>query len=115
MYNNAKALKENMVLKVVALLEKFGQSSRLHALSGEQLIQELKSAGVPAEVQEAILQQRARHLESLIGAQENVCCLVHAPQDEEPEDGEQQQEERHASIHTVSAQHGADRRVANAA
>src|SRR5690349_21259527 len=104
-----------MVLKVVALLEKFGQSSRLHTLSGEQLIQELQSAEAPAEVQEAILHQRARQLEALIGANENVCCLVHAPQDEEPQDHEPQPEERHLNLHTVSGQHDADRRVANAA
>ena len=103
------------MLKVVALLEKFGQSSRLHALSGEQLIQELKSAGAPIEVQEAILQQRARQLEALIGANKNVCCLVHAPQDEEPQDEQPQPEERQATLHTASAQHGAARRVANAA
>lgn len=71
--------------KVVDLLEKIGQSSRLQGLSGEQLAQELSQAGLDPAVQAAIVQQRARQLEQLIGASTNVCCLVNAPQDDEPD------------------------------
>lgn len=71
---------------VVDLLERIGQSSRLQALNGEQLAQELSRAGIDPAVQAAIVQQHARQLEQLIGASENVCCLVHAPQDEEPDE-----------------------------
>lgn len=85
---------------VVDLLERMGRSSRLQSLTGEQLAQELAQAGVEPAVQAAIVQQRPRHLEELIGARKNVCCMVHAPQDEEPE--EQQPED------------GGERRVARA-
>lgn len=71
---------------VVDLLERIGRSSRLQTLTGEQLAQELAQAGVEPAVQAAILQQRPRQLEELIGATGNVCCMVHAPQDEEPEE-----------------------------
>ena len=71
---------------VVDLLERMGQSSRLQSLTGEQLAQELAQAGVEPAVQAAIVQQRPRQLEELIGASQNVCCMVHAPQDEEPEE-----------------------------
>lgn len=71
---------------VVDLLERIGQSSRLQALSGEQLAEELARAGIEPAVQAAIVQQRPRQLEQLLGASKNVCCLIHAPQDEEPEE-----------------------------
>lgn len=95
---------------VVDLLEKIGQSSRLQALSGEQLAEELSQAGIEPAVQAAIVQQRPRQLEQLLGASTNVCCLIHAPQDEEP-DGEQPDDEKSVAL---SAQSGADRRVARA-
>ncbi|MBL8268282.1 hypothetical protein [Steroidobacter sp.] len=71
---------------VVDWLARIGQSSRLQALSGEQLAQELARAGLEPAVQAAIVQQRRHQLEQLIGASKNVCCLIHAPQDEEPEE-----------------------------
>ncbi|HEY5760884.1 MAG TPA: hypothetical protein VIU34_33885 [Steroidobacter sp.] len=71
---------------VVDLLERMGQSSRLKSLTGEQLAQELAQAGVEPGVQAAIVQQRPRQLEELTGASRNVCCMVHAPQDDEPEE-----------------------------
>jgi hypothetical protein len=79
------------VSNVVDLLERMGRSSRTQTLTGEQLAQELAQAGIEPAVQAAILQQRPRQLEQLIGATANVCCMVHAPQDQEPE--EQQPEE----------------------
>lgn len=99
---------------VVALLEKIGRNSRLHSLTGEQLAQELSAAEIEPAVQAAILQQRAAQLEELIGASRNVCCLIHAPQDEEPEDSEPQDDENIRN-RGASAQHGADHRVAGAA
>lgn len=75
-----------MASNIVALLERIGGSSQLHTLSGERLAQELSSAGVSPAVQSAILRQQPRQLEELIGASRNVCCLIHAPQDDEPQD-----------------------------
>ena len=105
------AEEEYIVSKVVDLLEKIGQSSRLQALSGEQLAQELSHAGIDPAVQAAIVQQRPRQLEQLLGASANVCCLVHAPQDEEPDQKQPDDDEK--SI-LLSARSGADRRVARA-
>lgn len=77
---------ERIVPNVVDLLERMGRSSRLQSLSGEQLARELAQAGVEPAVQAAIVQQRPRQLEELMGAIRNVCCMVHAPQDDEPEE-----------------------------
>lgn len=90
---------------VVDLLARMGQSSRVQALSSEQLAQELRLAGLDPAVQAAILEQRSRELEELIGASKNVCCMVHAPQDDEPE------EEQPADDKQIT---GVDRRVARA-
>jgi hypothetical protein len=90
------------VSNVVDLLERMGRSSRLQSLSSEQLAQELAQAGVEPAVQAAIVQQRPRQLEELIGAVRNVCCMVHAPQDDEPEEPAEQPED------------GGERRVAYA-
>lgn len=101
-----------MVSNIVVLLERIGRSSQLHALSGEQLKQELSSAGVAPAVQAAILRQQARQLEELIGASKNVCCLIHAPQDEEPDETPQKDSEE---IQGELAHGRAHRRVASAA
>ncbi|MDY6948135.1 MAG: hypothetical protein SXG53_20700 [Pseudomonadota bacterium] len=93
---------------VVDLLEKIGQSSRLQALSGEQLAQELSRAGLPPAVQAAIVQQRPRRLEQLLGASPNVCCLIHAPQDDEPDQKQPDDDDK------SSAQSGAVRCAARA-
>jgi hypothetical protein len=103
-----------MVSNIVDLLERIGRSSQLLALSGEQLKRELTSAGVTPAVQTAILRQQPRHLEELLGASKNVCCLIHAPQDEEPEDVPQKDGEEVWS-QGECAQGRADRRVASAA
>ena len=97
---------------VVDLLEKIGRSSRLQALSGEQLAQELSLAGIEPAVQAAIVQQQPRQLEQLLGANTNVCCLVNAPQDEEDEEPEERQpDDKKISL---SRHFGADCRVARA-
>lgn len=93
---------------VVDLLEKIGRSSRLQALDSEQLAQELSQAGIDPAVQAAIVQRHARQLEALIGASSNVCCLIHAPQDEEPDD---KQPDDDKSL-TLSTRNGVHRRVA---
>jgi len=104
-----------MVSNIVVLLERIGQSSQLHALSGEQLKEALDAAGVAPAVQTAILQQHARQLEQLIGASKNVCCLIHAPQDEEEPDEQPQKDGEEVRGRGVFAQCRADRRVASAA
>ncbi len=79
---------------VVDLLERMGQSSRLQSLTVEQLAQELAREGIEPAVRAAIVQQRPRQLEELLGASHNVCCLVHAPQDEEPEEEQPKDDKR---------------------
>jgi hypothetical protein len=91
-----------------------GQNSRLQSLTGDELALELARAGVEPAVQAAIVQQRPRQLEELIGASHNVCCLVHAPQDDEPDEQQPEDDKRiHLSAHPSDLD-GADLRVARA-
>jgi hypothetical protein len=99
------------VSNVVDLLEKIGQSSRLQALDQEQLAEALSQAGLAPAVQAAIVQQQPRRLEQLLGASTNVCCLIHAPQDDEPDQKQPDDDRKSVSL---SAQSGAVRRVARA-
>jgi hypothetical protein len=103
-----------MVTNIVVLLERIGRSSQLHSLTGEQLKQELSAAGVAPAVQAAILRQQARQLEELIGASTNVCCLIHAPQDDEPDETPQKDGDEVRSQGEF-ARGRAQRRVASAA
>lgn len=82
---------------VVDLLERMGRSARLQSLTSEQLARELAQAGVEPAVQAAIVQQRSRQLEELIGASKNVCCLVHAPQDDEPDEQPEDEGEKNVA------------------
>jgi hypothetical protein len=99
------------VSNVVDLLEKIGQNSRLKSLRGEQLARELSLAGLAPAVQAALVEERSRRLEELLGATSNVCCLIHAPQDQEPERDEPKDEEK-MRARAVLMPYGADRRVA---
>lgn len=55
-----------MVPKLVVLPERIVQRSKLHALDGGLLKQELSSVGVAPAVQTAILRQQGCHLEELM-------------------------------------------------
>jgi hypothetical protein len=99
------------VANVVDLLEKIGQDSRLKTLAGPQLERELLLAGIEPAVRAAILLQHSQRLEQLIGASKNVCCLIHAPQDETPQRDDEPQQDEKVWNGPVSAQDDAAYRV----
>jgi hypothetical protein len=86
------------VSNVVVLLENIGRNSRLKGLSGQQLADALSLSGLAPSVQAALVEQRSKHLEKLLGASSNVCCLVHAPQDNEPEQEDEPQKDKSAQL-----------------
>lgn len=83
---------------VVVLLENIGRNSRLKGLTEQQLADELARSGLAPAMQAALVGQRAKHIEELLGASSNVCCLVHAPQDDEPEQGDEPQKDSSAQL-----------------
>lgn len=95
---------------VIDFLERLGQDARLRHASAEELDRVLVSAQIDPAVRAALLGEDQRQLEALLGAATNVCCMVHAPEDdeEEPEDddgdeddGEDQKDEELKSRHCV--------------
>ncbi len=97
---------------VVALLEQIGQNSRLKRLTEQQLAEELSLSGLTPAVQTALVEQRSKRLEELLGASSNVCCLIHAPQDEQPEEEDAPQKDKSARSQGAQMEQRSPRRAA---
>lgn len=88
---------------VVSFLERAGQDAQLRYANTEQLMRALASADIEPQAQVAILGADARLLESVLGATPNVCCVVQAPQDDEPEpQGDKPQDKEVRSFVTMA-------------
>jgi hypothetical protein len=61
---------------VIDLLERFGRDSRLRHATSSELERELGRANLAPAVCGAILGNDRMQLESLLGAQPNVCCMI---------------------------------------
>lgn len=78
---------------VISLLERFGADADLRHVSDEAVEEALKAAGIDPALRLAILGKDQGAIESLLGADTNVCCLVNSPDDEEEDDEEEEDEE----------------------
>lgn len=88
---------------VVSFLERAGQDAQLRYANTEQLMHALASADIEPQAQVAILGADARLLETVLGATPNVCCVVQAPRDDEPEpQGEEPQDKEARSFVTMA-------------
>lgn len=90
------SLRRTFVSNVVSFLERAGQDAQLRYASAEQLTDALASAHIEPQAQAAILGADARLLESVLGATPNVCCVVQAPQDDEPEPADDEPQDKEA-------------------
>lgn len=66
---------------VIDFLERLGQDATLRRAPLESA---LMGAGLSPEMREALAKRDQRSLEALLGSR-NVCCMVHAPTQEEEE------------------------------
>ena len=64
------------MLDVIDFLEKCGADAQLRHASTAELTRALASAQIDPFVRKALLGADRRHLEFLLGAQPNVCCLI---------------------------------------
>jgi hypothetical protein len=64
-------------------LEKLGRDPRLPLLTPEKLAQLLGDADVEPSVRNALMNADYRGLETLLGATPAICCMVHAPEDDD--------------------------------
>jgi hypothetical protein len=61
---------------VIEFLERMGQDARLRHASRNTVESALLSAKIDADVRTAILTDDHRQLESLLGANPKMCCLI---------------------------------------
>lgn len=67
--------------KIIDFLEKLGQDAGLRQATDTAMEHAMTRAGIEPALQTAILNKDQYLLESLLGADTNVCCLVHIPGD----------------------------------
>ena len=70
------------MLDIIDFLDKCGADAQLRHASTAELTRALASAQIAPFVRKALLGADRRHLEFLVGAQPNVCCLVNVPDDD---------------------------------
>jgi hypothetical protein len=68
---------------IIEFLEKLGQDSQLRHATGRELETAMEQAGIEPELHAALAGADRHGLETQAGAATNVCCLVHAADDEE--------------------------------
>jgi hypothetical protein len=81
------------VSNVIDFLERFGQSASLRHATSDAVAEALKNAGIAPALQAAILDKDQHKLEAFLGANTNVCCMVHSPDEEEEEEDEDDEDE----------------------
>jgi len=69
------------MVDVIDFLESWGRDAHLRHATGAELTQAMINAQIDPFVRKALLGADRRHLEFLVGAQPNVCCMISAPTD----------------------------------
>ena len=78
---------------VIDVIEQWGGDARWRHASDEAREAALIEAGFEPELRAAVLAPDAGRLESLLGANHNICCLVNHPEEEEEEEEEREDDE----------------------
>jgi hypothetical protein len=79
---------------VIDFLEQMGRDAQWRHVTGEAMQAALIQAGIEPPLRAAILGEDRGLLESLIGANPNICCMINHPQEEEePREDEEEEEE----------------------
>lgn len=78
---------------IIDFLERLGQDAGLRQATDTAVEHAMSRAGIEPALQAAILNKDQYLLESLLGADTNVCCLVHIPGDGFEDDDEAESKE----------------------
>ena len=107
--HNDNLTKESDVSNVIDFLERIGKDATLRDAAAVDLERVLSTAVLEPAARAALLTGDRRELEATLGLNGNVCCLVHAPDDDddEPEEPEDEPDEDDA----VRSLRGAMRRA----
>jgi hypothetical protein len=66
---------------IIDLLERLGQDARLRHATRPEIEQNLQDANVSLDVRTAFTTGDQRQLESLLGLDGNVCCIIYMPRE----------------------------------
>lgn len=77
----------------IDFLENIGQDARLRYSEPQQLAPLLARAGIEPAVQSALLSEDVQQLQALLGARQNLCCLIEKPEREDEDEDEDEDEE----------------------
>ena len=78
---------------LIDVIEKWGGDAQWRHATDEAREAALIAAGFEPEERAALLGADQDALESLLGATHNICCMVNAPDEEEPEEEEEEDDE----------------------
>lgn len=67
----------------IEFLERLGRDAHLRHASAEQLGTAFSNAATDPALLTAIMDEDMQTLQTLLGADTNVCCLIYAPEDDE--------------------------------
>ena len=73
---------------VIDFLEQMGRDAQLRSATGLEVEAALIQAGIEPGVRAAILGGDRLLLESLVGANHNICCMINVPEEEEESEEE---------------------------
>jgi hypothetical protein len=83
------------VSDVIGFLEQFGQDAQLRYAGSEVVEEALQAAGIEPALRKAILDKNQPALEALLGADTNVCCLIHREDEEEETEEDEDEDDEH--------------------
>lgn len=77
----------------IDFLENIGQDARLRYSEPQQLAPLLARAGIEPAMQSALLSEDMQQLQALLGARQNLCCLIEKPEQEDEDEDEEDDED----------------------
>lgn len=81
------------MLDLIDFLERMGGDSETRFVTGPELEEALRRAGIKPAVRSAVVAGDQLRLESLMGTSPIVCSLINVPDEEEEEEDEEEEEE----------------------
>lgn len=78
---------------VIEFLERMGRDASWRSSQTNDIELAIADSNLTPAAKAALLAQDSRSLSELVGADSNLCCLVHNPDDDEDEEEEEEEDE----------------------
>lgn len=77
----------------IEFIEALGKDAELRHADSKTIERALSAMPIDVALRDAILAADQARLEKLLGAQTNVCCMIHSPDDDEDDEEEPSQDD----------------------